>query len=179
MSIPINLDDFEQFLRNHGDSQSNIASVLRVVRKLSNGEGVETPNKPGETFLGGHFLRLSDDLAEIRRRGKEWLPCTGENPLDKSRGWAIAHPLQKLIKYKAFLSGEVVPPARKRAKRGHSAIPLSRQPLSRQVESIKTILGLDAALTLPQALQAANKMMGFDSNGSLPAQAELLLSKLM
>lgn len=46
--------------------------------------------------------------------------------------------------------------------------------LREDVETICELLGIEA-LTLPQAIEAANKMMGIVGEGTLPAQAQVLL----
>ena len=49
-------------------------------------------------------------------RAREWLPYQGADCLDKGHGWALNHPIQKLIEYKNHLLG-VEPPKKRAAKR--------------------------------------------------------------
>jgi hypothetical protein len=46
--------------------------------------------------------------------------------------------------------------------------------LREDVDTICELLGIEA-VTLPQAIEAANKMMGIVGEGTLPAQAQVLL----
>ena len=105
------LSDFEAF---HAPriSPSNLKSCMRVVRKLTSGQGVTHANKPGETFLSNHCVSPHDDLKAIQKRANEWLPhleSLGPNCLDKGHGWALNHPIQKLIDFKSHLLG-IEPP---------------------------------------------------------------------
>ena len=47
--------------------------------------------------------------------------------------------------------------------------------LREDVETICELLGIEASLTLPQAIAEANQMMGIVGEGTLPAQAQVLL----
>ena len=60
-------------------------------------------------------MTLEDDLEELRTKANEWLP----KDLDKGNGWALNHPIQKLINYKNHLLGfePPRPPVRAASKR--------------------------------------------------------------
>jgi hypothetical protein len=82
-------------------SDANRESTMKVALRLVTGLGVEHNSKPGEPFLKGHKLSPQDDLEAMRKQAAEWLPFQkGPDCLDKSHGWKINHPLQKLIDYK-------------------------------------------------------------------------------
>ena len=100
----VNLTTFDSYLRVHV-SHSNRRSIMRVMRKLVSGEGIAHRSRPGERFLAGHPLCLSDDLEEVRAAAAEWLPYRKNDPncLDKGHGWALNHPLVWLIKYRNAL----------------------------------------------------------------------------
>jgi len=100
LSGAFDLEDINVFLKTTV-SDSNRAACLRVIKKLTTGQGVKHRNRPGETFLVGHTLVPSDDLEGILTAANSWLPHRkGPLCLDKGHGWALNHPLQKLILYK-------------------------------------------------------------------------------
>ena len=84
-----------------GISSSNRNSVMRVLRKLITGQGVAHTNK-SDVFLAGHRVTPRDDLDAILAQAKEWLPPS----LDGGNGYALRHPIQKLIYYKNHLLGK-------------------------------------------------------------------------
>ena len=49
-------------------------------------------------------------MDDLQRRARKWLPYNGPNCLDKGRGWALNHPIQKLIEYKNHPSSPDNPP---------------------------------------------------------------------
>ena len=102
--MEINFDHFDAYLAKHV-SESNRKSCVRVIKKLASGEGVTHKNKPGKTFLGGHTLTLSDDIASIQKQAAVWLPFRKGDPncLDLGHGWALNHPLSWLGKFKASI----------------------------------------------------------------------------
>ena len=103
------LDHVAEFLSSRL-SPSNLSSCMRVIKKLVSGQGVTHRSKPGEAFLFGHKLSPKDDLEEIRREGNEWLPYRkGPGCLDKGHGWAINHPLTKLILYRDHVLASAAP----------------------------------------------------------------------
>lgn len=102
------LFDVDDYLEKTGMSKSNRKACLRVIKKLISGEGVTHRSKPGEIFLSGHMLSPKDDIESIRKMASIWLPHRkGPNCLDKGHGWALNHPLQKLVNYKKERLSEV------------------------------------------------------------------------
>ena len=99
------LDDFENF-SSMTLTRNNILACKRVIRKLISGEGVKHKAKPGEAFALGRVITPNDDLVALKLEAKEWLPHTGPNALDKGHGWALAHPIQKLIDFKEHLRAQ-------------------------------------------------------------------------
>ena len=103
VSLPkaFDLDDINDYLKTTGLSPSNRAACLRVIKKLTTGKGVKHRNKPGETLLAEYVLVPDDELDAIRAKANTWLPHRkGPGCLDKGHGWALNHPLQKLIMHK-------------------------------------------------------------------------------
>jgi len=104
MALPnqFDLDEFQAYLdaRITIDNRKN---VMRVARRLVSGQGVTHKAKPGEAFLLGHSLSPKDDIVKIRKLASIWLPYSGKNKLDRGNGWALNHPLTKLIQFKAHL----------------------------------------------------------------------------
>ena len=109
----IDLNDVRTYLEKTGMSASNIANCMRVVKKLVTGVGVTHKNKPGETFFQGHRLTLTEDLEEVRQKANAFLPRI----LDGGNGWALNHPIQKLINYKKYILGIEPLPEKKKRKR--------------------------------------------------------------
>ena len=98
------LDDFSMYLQETGMSESNRIACMRVIKKLVNGKGVTHRNKPQEAFLMGYKVTPSDDIEALRYRANVWLPCRkGVGCIDKGHGWALNHPLKKLVMYKEHL----------------------------------------------------------------------------
>ena len=102
---------FQQFLLQvpHGRnkkiiSASNVRRTISVVERLVAGQGVHYCNWPSNfTFKQGEEITLTSDLesiqqeaAAINRRGGRWR--------DLGNGWAVNHPLQKMIDYRNFLN---------------------------------------------------------------------------
>ena len=96
--------EIEAFLSTH-TSESNKKACMRVILKLISGEGVSHKAKPGEIFLKNRPVTPSDNIEELRVLASEWLPYNGSDALDKGHGWALNHPLQKLINFKRKLLG--------------------------------------------------------------------------
>ena len=94
----------DQYLDGCGVRKQNREKIMRVVLDLISGRGVAHPNKP-ESFLAGHRVTPYDDLEKMRTDGNEWLPYTGKDRVDKSGGYRLNHPMQKLIYYKNHLLG--------------------------------------------------------------------------
>ena len=98
------LGEFEDYLRNVQKlSSGNREACMRVCRKLTNGTGVRHYKKQG-VFCEGRYITLFDDLDRLRQAAKEWLPYEKSDPdrLDRGNGWALNHPIQKLIEFKAW-----------------------------------------------------------------------------
>ena len=112
-----NAADVEAFLETRV-TERNRQRCMRVILNLITGKGETHKAKPGEAFLKGHAVTPSDDLDDLKRRAQEWLPSKkGPNCLDKGHGWALNHPIQKLIEYKNYLMGVEPSQKRVRAKR--------------------------------------------------------------
>ena len=133
-----NAVDVEAFLETRV-TERNRQRCMRVILNLITGKGETHMAKPGEAFLKGHAVTPSDDLDDLQRRAREWLPYNGPNCLDKGHGWALNHPIQKLIEYKNHLLG-VEEPVKKRATKRSQDDP---------IEKIKRLKALcdDGALT--------------------------------
>jgi hypothetical protein len=94
-------------------TERNRQRCMRVILNLISGKGETHKAKPGESFLKGHAVAPSDDLDDLKRRAREWLPCKkGPNCLDTGHGWALNHPIQKLIEFKNHLLGVEAPKKR-------------------------------------------------------------------
>ena len=98
-------------------SEANTKSVVRVVKKLVSGEGVAHSGKPGETFYEGVKVSLEHDLEKVQKEAAEWLPYKGNDAIDKGHGWALNHPIQKMIDYKNDLSGVPLDAEKKKAEK--------------------------------------------------------------
>ena len=85
----------QTYLTERRLSKANVRAIMRVLRKLISGRGVAHKNK-SDVFLKGHAVTPQDDLEAILAWAKEWLPKS----LDGSHGYALKHPIQKLIDYK-------------------------------------------------------------------------------
>ena len=84
---------------------------MSVLLNLISGRGVVHKNKPGETFRKDAPVTPQEDLEKLRTEANEWLPWNGENRLDKGKGWALNHPISKLIEFKNYrLLGMERPP---------------------------------------------------------------------
>ena len=79
-------------------SEKNLESTMRVVLNLVSGRGVTHKNKPGETFRKNQPVVPTEDLEKLRDDAIEWLP----SDLDKGHGWALKHPITKLVEFKKF-----------------------------------------------------------------------------
>ena len=55
---------------------------------------------------------------------------------------------------------------------------MKEETLASKVEQIKMALDLDASLSMPAAIKMANEAMGLPNEGTLPAQADVLLAQL-
>ena len=79
-------------------SEKNLESTMRVLLNLMSGRGVNHKNKPGETFRKNQPVVPTEDLEKLRNDAIEWLP----GDLDKGHGWALKHPITKLVEFKKF-----------------------------------------------------------------------------
>jgi hypothetical protein len=113
-----NAADVEAFLETRV-TERNRQRCMRVILNLISGKGETHKAKPGESFMKGHTVTPSDDLDALKRRAQEWLPSKGPDALDRGHGWALNHPIQKLIEYKNHLLG--VEPSQKRARAKRAA----------------------------------------------------------
>lgn len=102
-SLPDRFDEeaFETYLIATGMSAANVKQVTKVTGRLLRGLGVQHPAKL-DVFLQGQAVTPRDDLVALQAKANAWLPRGKGDPnrLDKSNGWALNHPLQKLINYK-------------------------------------------------------------------------------
>ena len=113
-SMSVNLDDLRAFLVTKGKSSSNIDSIIRVVKKLVSGAGVEHKSKPGETFNYGQIVTLATDLYALQAEAEEWLPYKKNDPrgcLDRGHGWALNHPIVNLRDFKEHVLAHGNPPS--------------------------------------------------------------------
>ena len=88
------LEEMTMWLSEERVSDGNLRSVMRVVRRLAMGEGVEHPASM-KFFRRGQAVSIDADMEELVRLGKEFLPRED----DKSKGWKLDHPLGKLKKF--------------------------------------------------------------------------------
>jgi hypothetical protein len=95
----------DEYLRTRV-SESNRNSCMKVIARLTSGAGVTHVAKT-DGFMTGTRLTPHDDLEAIRQKAAVWLPYQRGNPrcLDKGHGWALNHPIKKLINYKKHLLG--------------------------------------------------------------------------
>ena len=97
------LQEFETYLlETQNISKSNREACMRVVKKLSKGTGIKHKNKPDEVFCKERRICLEDDLEQLRLEAKFWLPYQKSDPtcLDRGHGWALNHPIARLIDFK-------------------------------------------------------------------------------
>lgn len=119
-----NVEDVEAFLETRV-TENNRHRCMRVIRNLVTGKGETHKAKPNESFMKGHAVTPSDDLEDLQRRAREWLPFKGPDALDRGHGWALNHPIQKLIEYKNHLMG-VESPKKRAAKRASHDDPFEK-----------------------------------------------------
>jgi hypothetical protein len=116
------LDAFHEWCTSSASlSEANTKSVVRVVKKLVSGEGVAHSGKPGETFYEGVKVSLEHELEKMQKEAAEWLPYKGNDAVDKGHGYALNHPIQKMIDYKNYLSGVPLDAGKKKAEKPASA----------------------------------------------------------
>ena len=111
-SSAVDLDAFRAFLAAKGKSATNIESILRVVKKLVTGAGVEHKSKPGEIFKGGEAITLVNDLYRLQAEADEWLPYKKNDPrgcMDKGHGWALNHPIVNLRDFQEHIRSGAPP----------------------------------------------------------------------
>lgn len=105
------LEEFEQWLTHTlHDSKENVSSVMRVVKRFSQGKGITIGP---DTFapLDGVMLRPWMVTEEMCDAAREWAPRGSKTELeqgrrvDTSKGWALHHPLLKLLKFKHEVLG--------------------------------------------------------------------------
>jgi hypothetical protein len=164
MELPqaFSLEYFEAHLRERV-SDKNRDSVMRVVRRLVNGRGVEHKSKPEEAFLKGHNLSPQDDLEAIRNEAAQWLPFKkGDDCLDKGHGWALNHPLQKLIDYKKHVLLNVPDGETKKASRKRKAT--EPDPMDNAMRVLKMKLKTavdDGSITQQESEAKKRQILGF------------------
>ena len=116
--VPIRPDAVRAFFSTKLND-NNLKAVLRVATKLISGEGCTHAAKPGESFRQGEPVRLDEDLHALRETAALWLPyqkSMGDLCLDKGHGWALNHPIQKLIDFQhAVLTNRSLAFARREA----------------------------------------------------------------
>lgn len=99
VSLPatFDVDDVRNFLSQELQlRENNTEKIMSVIEPLVGGDGVpsRTTAKAG-LFMAGVKVTPHDDLEEIRRRSRIWLPAD----VDKSGGYLL-HGINKLIRYK-------------------------------------------------------------------------------
>eukprot|EP00966_Prymnesium_polylepis_P040728 945269-Prymnesium_polylepis.1 len=57
----------------------------------------------------------------MQKEAAEWLPYKGNDAVDKGHGYALNHPIQKMIDYKNYLSGVPLDAGKKKAEKPASA----------------------------------------------------------
>jgi hypothetical protein len=122
--------EFQLFLESHAVgknglplSERNVAQVMLAAHKLATGEGHTAPLWSA-TFRPGEPVALGEDLECVKADAIEFTKRHGVDPddarlkekwthertrakrqrtrYDRSNGWTLTHPLQKLIEYKAW-----------------------------------------------------------------------------
>ena len=180
---PIDVEAFDDYLKSvvrlDKKNDKNRKSVVRVIKKLVSGKGVTHKNRPGETFLAGHVLQLSDDLEAIQTQAAEWLPFRKGDPniKDKGHGWALNHPLMWLIGFKKHLAGDL-----ERAVRDHPEFQAARAATPERATAVlkqlqKRRAKTDAELdTLGNAVAIISRR--FPSDEAVQEAAEEAMAKL-
>jgi hypothetical protein len=93
------LEDMEAWLRpTH--SEDNLRTVMRVVRLLAAGAGVNTgPSNGNRLFIPSAPVDMATDLVALRAEANAFLPP--EN--DPGHGWRLNHPIGKLLLFQRSL----------------------------------------------------------------------------
>ena len=150
-SLPatFNATEIEDWLKNR-ISSSNLKSSMRVILRLITGLGIVHKAKGNETFYKGKALIPSDDLESIRKEAEMWLPYhKGPDCLDKGHGWALNHPIQKLVEFKQnYLLGieEKVKEKGSKKRKMHDPTPLEK------IYEIKSLM--DNGIITPEEFDA-------------------------
>ena len=153
-------------------SEANRRAVMGVLRRLISGEGVTHKSKPGEAFCRGDCVTPLDDLEELQRAAAEWLPHRGPDALDKGHGWALHHPLQKLIQYQRHLLGVEPEPKRQRKGAGRkTALEAALQAKNEELEAAKKALEMKSV-----ELRTSMEML-LQTGAELAAAKEALQAK--
>ena len=142
-AIAFSKDDFHLFLESHAKgrhgylSDNNVAQVERAIHKLMAGEG-QTANLWRATFRPGAPVTLHEDLEALKAEAVAFTHAHGVDPhdprlpplddaspperkraakrgcgYDRSNGWTLTHPLQKLIEYKEWKTRVAQTPVQK------------------------------------------------------------------
>ena len=102
---------FQQFLLQvpHGRnkktiSAQNVRRTISVIERLVAGQGVHYIHWPEDfSFYKGNELTLNSDLESIQQEASA-INQRGGRWRDLGNGWALNHPLQKMIDYRNFLN---------------------------------------------------------------------------
>ncbi len=90
------LQDMEQyFLKEVGNSSTNVQRVIGTVKKLVNGEGIQHPTTRAY-FKRNVHVQLHDDFYALLDEASEWV-C--QNGGDRGHGWLVEHPVKKCLIY--------------------------------------------------------------------------------
>ena len=104
---------FQQFLLQvpHGRNQKTISAMnvrrtISVVERLVAGQGVHYRHWPSNfTFQIGQKVTLESDLESIQQEARK-INNRGGRWRDLGNGWAVNHPLQKMIDYRNYLESQ-------------------------------------------------------------------------
>ena len=96
------LDSLQNYLVDVDQiSESNLARVMRSMKKLVSGDGVRAPQWPDDCyFLRGEKVTAVANISELIDRGRE---CEEEWGRDLGNGWLYNHPLRKLALFQSYL----------------------------------------------------------------------------
>jgi hypothetical protein len=96
------VEEIEAWLRpTHSDD--NMRTVMRVVRRLAAGVGVDTgPSNGNRVFLPSAPVDMATDLVALRAEANAFLPP--EN--DPGHGWRLNHPIGKMLLFQRSLLQE-------------------------------------------------------------------------
>ena len=84
----------------------NVRRTISVVERLVAGQGVHYRHWPSNfTFQIGQKVTLESDLESIQQEARK-INNRGGRWRDLGNGWAVNHPLQKMIDYRNYLESQ-------------------------------------------------------------------------